>query len=118
MKVQVSKSKNACSYYITKGFRDPETGKPTTKVVEKLGNEAAIRAKIGPDADIMEWCRARAGELEAQERARTRKVTVAYDPTALIAPGERRAFNCGYLFLQDVYRSLGLPAECAGGSGC
>ena len=113
MKVQVSKSKNACSYYITKGFRDPKTGKPTTKVVERLGNEAAIRAKIGPDADIMEWCRARAGELEEQERARTRKVTVAYDPTALIAEGERRAFNCGYLFLQDAYCSLGLPAECA-----
>ena len=64
MKVQVSKSKNACSYYITKGFRDPKTGRPTTKVVERLGNESAIRAKIGPDADIMEWCRARAGELE------------------------------------------------------
>lgn len=113
MKVQVSRSKNACSYYITKGFRDPGTGRPTTKVVERLGNETAIRAKIGPDADIMEWCRARAAELEEQERARTRKVTVAYDPTALIAPGERRAFNCGYLFLQDVYCSLGLPAECA-----
>jgi len=113
VKVQVSRSKNACSYYITKGFRDPRTGKPTTKVVERLGNEEAIRAKIGPDADIMEWCRARADELEGQERARTRKVTVAYDPTALIAPGERRAFNCGYLFLQDAYCSLGLPAECA-----
>ena len=61
----------------------------------------------------MEWCRARADELEEQERARTRKVTVAYDPTVLIAPGERRAFNCGYLFLQDAYCSLGLPAECA-----
>jgi len=113
VKVQVSRSKNACSYYITKGFRDPATGKPTTKVVERLGNEEAIRAKIGPDADVMEWCRARADELEEQERARTRKVTVAYDPTALIASGERRAFNCGYLFLQDVYCSLGLPAECA-----
>ena len=113
MKVQVSRSKNACSYYITKGFRDPRTGKPTTKVVERLGNEEAIRAKIGPDADIMEWCRARADELEEQERARTRKVAVAYDPTVLIAPGERRAFNCGYLFLQDAYCSLGLPAECA-----
>ena len=113
MKVQVSRSKNACSYYITKGFRDPETGKPTTKVVEKLGNEDAIRAKIGPDADVMEWCRARADELEEQERARTRKVTVSYDPTALVPAGERRAFNCGYLFLQDAYCSLGLPAECA-----
>lgn len=113
MKVQVSRSKNACSYYITKGFRNPATGRPTTKVVEKLGNEESIRARIGPDADVMEWCRARADELEEQERARTRRVTVSYDPTALVAPGERREFNCGYLFLQDAYCSLGLPGECA-----
>ena len=46
MKVQVSRSRNACSYYVTKGFRNPETGRPTTKVVERLGNEEALRARI------------------------------------------------------------------------
>ena len=46
MKVQVARSKNACSYYVTKGFRNLETGRPTTKVVERLGNEEAIRARI------------------------------------------------------------------------
>lgn len=113
MKVQVSKSKNACSYYITKGFRDPATGKSTTKVVEKLGSEKTIRAKIGPDADIMAWCRLRADELERQEAARTRKVSVTYDPASLITADTRSTFNCGYLFLQDVYSSLGLAKVCA-----
>ena len=46
MKVRVSRSRNACSHYVTKGFRNPETGRPTTKVVERLGNEEAIRARI------------------------------------------------------------------------
>lgn len=113
MKVQVSRSKNACSYYITKGFRDPKTKKPTTKVVKKLGSEADIRAKIGPDKDIMAWCRAQADELSAKEAAKTRKVTISYDPTKLIDVDERKSFNCGYLFLQNIYYSLGLHKECA-----
>lgn len=113
MKVQVSKSKNACSYYVTKGFRDPITGRSTTKVVAKLGNEETIRALIGPDADILQWCRKQADELERQEQARTRKITISYDPTALITSEQRRLFNAGYLFLQDIYYKLGLPQECA-----
>ena len=44
--MQVSRSRNACSYYVTKGFRNPETERPTTKVVERLGNEEATRARI------------------------------------------------------------------------
>ena len=68
MKVQVSRSKNSCSYYIAKGFRDPKTKKATTKIVEKLGTEEAIREKIGPNADIMQWCKARADELENKKR--------------------------------------------------
>ncbi len=112
MKVQVSKSKNSCSYYIAKGFRDPKTKKATTKIVKKLGTEEDIRAKIGPDADIMQWCKARANELEEQEKEKTRKVSVSYDPNALITPNERRVFNCGYLFLQSIYSSLNLKKMC------
>ena len=51
-KVQVSRSRNACSHYVTKGFRNPETGRPTTKVVEKLGNEEAIRARISGKLEL------------------------------------------------------------------
>ena len=113
MKVQVSRSKNSCSYYIAKGFRDPKTKKATTKIIEKLGTEEAIREKIGPNADIMQWCKARADELEKQEKARCRKISVSYDPNSLIAPNERTTFNCGYLFLQAIYSSLNLEKTCA-----
>ena len=52
VKVQVSRSRNACSHYVTKGFRNPETGRPTTKVVERLGNEEAIRARISGKLEL------------------------------------------------------------------
>ena len=39
MKVQASRSKNACSYYVTKEFRNLEAGRPTTKVVERLATK-------------------------------------------------------------------------------
>ncbi len=112
MKVQVSKSKNSCSYYIAKGFRDPKTKRATTKIVEKLGTEESIREKIGPNADIMQWCRTRADELEKLEKEKSRKITVTYDPNSLISSGERITFNCGYLFLQSIYSSLNLNNVC------
>ena len=112
MKVQVSRSKNSCSYYIAKGFRDPKTKRTTTKIVEKLGTEEAIRKKIGPDADIMQWCKMRADELDKQEKAKSRKISVSYDPNTLIVPSKRISFNCGYLFLQSIYASLNLKKAC------
>ena len=62
--------------------------------------------------DVMGWAREEARRITEQERGLTRKVTVSYDPARQIAPGERRASNVGYLFLQDIYSALGLDGIC------
>ena len=62
--------------------------------------------------DVMGWAREEARRMTEQERRLTRKVTVSYDPVRQIAPGEGRASNVGYLFLQDIYSALGLDGLC------
>ena len=52
--------------------------------------------------------------MSEQEGELTCKVTIFYDPTRQIEAGKRRTFNCGYLFLQDIYTALGLPEICKG----
>lgn len=112
MQLQISKSKNAESFYVIKSYRDKATGKNTSKVVEKLGTRAELQAKLGEDTDVEAWARARVRALTEQEKADTRKVMVAFDPTRLIEANKRRTFNGGYLFLQAIYHKLGLHDIC------
>ena len=44
MRLSVSRTKNACSYYIIDSFRGLD-GKVKTKVIEKLGTEKHIKPK-------------------------------------------------------------------------
>ena len=55
MRISVSRSKNAASYYIVDSFRDL-SGKVKTKIVQKLGTEESIRAEHG-DVDPMIWAK-------------------------------------------------------------
>jgi len=112
MQLHVSRSKNAESFYIIKGYRDRETGKATSKVVERLGARAELEARLGAGTDIAAWGRARARELTEAEQASSRKVAVEYDPSRPLEAGARRVFNGGYLFLQRIYHELGLDEAC------
>ena len=112
MKVQVSRTKSSETFYIAKTYRDPETRRSTSRIVERLGTRAELQAMLGEGADVMGWARARARELTEAEREMTRKVAVTYDPTRLIDPGGRATFNVGYLFLKAAYHEVGLPAAC------
>lgn len=112
MKLTVSKSKNSESFYITKSFRDPKTGRSTAKVVEKLGTRAELEEKLGHNVDVVEWGRARARELTAAEKEASRLVTRSYSPTKRIEPGCRKLYSAGYLFLQAACAEAGLDGIC------
>ena len=65
MRLQISKSKNATSYYVIKSYR--ENGHNTSKVVEKLGTREQIMARTGCE-DPEAWARAYIEELNKKEK--------------------------------------------------
>lgn len=110
MNLIVSKSKNSATYYVQKSFRS-ETGRTTTKVVERLGSIKELAARFGEE-DPVGSARRYVAELTAAEKESRRKILVEYNPSILIKNGEQRCHNGGYLFLQKVYHELGLDKIC------
>ena len=110
MKLTVSKSKNSASFYVQKTIRK-ESGAVTTVTVEKLGNLDEVRTEAG-GKDPYVWAQEYVNELNRKEYEQQKSVIVSYSPTKLLKKGEQKAYNCGYLFLQDIYYSLGLHKIC------
>ncbi|MEG2707440.1 MAG: IS1634 family transposase, partial [Erysipelotrichaceae bacterium] len=110
MKLNFSRSKNSCTLYVQKSYRDKD-GRSTTKTIECLGSLDDIKAKHGC-ADPLEWAQAYVRELTLQEKLGKRKVKVEYAPSKLLEKEGRRSFNGGYLFIQHLYNQLGLPNIC------
>ena len=110
MKLTVSKSKNSASFYVQKSIRKPN-GSTTTVTIEKLGNIDEVRTKAG-GGDPYVWAQEYVNELNRKEYEDKKSVIVSYSPSKLISKDEQNLFNCGYLFLQDVYYKLGLNKIC------
>ena len=105
MRLQISKSKNAASLYVTKSIY--VNGVHTSKVVEKLGTYADLEKKLNGE-DPIEWAKAYVAELTRKEKEEKREVMVRYSPAKQIEKDEQKSFNGGYLFLQQIYHQLGL----------
>lgn len=110
MKLTCSKSKNSCTYYIQKSVRIGN--KTTSKPVERLGSIEEIKARCG-DADPIEWAQNYAKKLTLAEKESKQGILLKYSSSQLIDKNVRRSCNVGYLFLQDIYYSLGLDKICA-----
>ena len=109
MKVSISKSKNTTIYYLSKSVRIGN--KTTTKTVEKIGTYDEIKKKCG-DMEPLEWAKEYAAKRTAEEKKAKQDVIMRYSSSALIDKNIRRSCNSGYLFLQDIYYSLGLNKIC------
>ena len=103
-------SKNYTFYYVQKSFRT-ETGKCSTKNIERLGTIDDLRKRFGDKDPIGEAKKYVAG-LTAAEKESNKKVIVEYSPTTFIQKNEQRSYNGGYLFLQKIYHELGLDYIC------
>lgn len=110
MKLTVSRSKNSASFYVQKSIRK-ENGTVTTITVEKLGNLDEVRTKAG-GKDPYVWAQEYVNELNRREYEEQRSIIISCSPSKLLKKDEKRSFNCGYLFLQDIYYSLGLDRIC------
>ncbi|MEG1726007.1 MAG: IS1634 family transposase [Anaerovoracaceae bacterium] len=110
MKLTVSKSKNSASFYVQKTIRKPN-GSVTTVTIEKLGNLTEVTTKAG-GKDPYIWAQDYVNELNRKEYDENKEIIVSYSPSKLLRKDEEYSFNCGYLFLQKIYYSLGLDQIC------
>lgn len=110
MKLTVSRSKNSASFYVQKSIRK-ENGSVTTITVEKLGNLEEVRTKAG-GKDPYVWAQEYVNELNRREYEQQKSIIISCSPSKLLKKDEKKSFNCGYLFLQDIYYSLGLDRIC------
>lgn len=109
MRLKVSRSKNAASLYVTKTIYEGK--KQRTITVEKLGTEKELREKLNGE-DPYEWARQYIEKLNQQEKDQQREVILRFRQSELIPADQQRSFNGSYLFLQQIYYSLGLDRIC------
>lgn len=109
MRLRISKSKNVTILYVIKSYY--VNGKEKTKTVERLGTTAELEEKLNGQDPIV-WAREYIAELNRKEKEGTREVLVKHLPSKIIDKDERRSFNGGYLFLQDLYHDLSIDKIC------
>ncbi|HHX59265.1 MAG TPA: IS1634 family transposase [Epulopiscium sp.] len=109
MRLLQSKSKNAISLYVIKDV--VESNKRTTKIVEKLGTVSELEEKLDGQ-DPIKWAKEYIEKLNKDEKEQNRDVLVKYSQSKQIDKGNKRSFNGGYLFLQQLYHQLGLDKIC------
>lgn len=110
MRLKVSRSKNAASFYVTKSIYEGK--KQRTIIVEKLGTEKELCEKLHGQ-DPCEWAKSYVEELNRREKEESRPVMVPRVQSRVIPKGQQNSFHGGYLFLQSLYYQLGLPGICA-----
>ena len=110
MKLTVSRSQNSETYYIQKSYRT-DSGKSSTKTVERLGSIEELKARFGEE-DPIGAARAYMKELSLADKKSREDIVVKFKPSVLIPKGEQRSYNGGYLFLQKIYYELGLDYIC------
>lgn len=114
MRVTTSKSKNAESFYITKGYIN-DKGVSTSVIVRKLGTLKDLMDTLGTDRNgVMAWAREQARiETEKYKREQEEKlVTISFHADRQIDHGKQVSFGGGYLFLQNIYYRLRIDAIC------
>lgn len=111
MRLLVSKSANASSFYVQKDIKKGNSR--TTVIVEKLGTEKEIMEKHGV-TDAKAWALdyiANLNKIEKEKKSEIMPVNVKLSPQQLMSE-RQRLFNGGYLPIQSIYHSLGLNKIC------
>ena len=109
MRLSISKSKNSTTFYVIQSTYIDR--KRSTRIVEKLGSLEEVTQKANGQ-DPIEWAKNYINELTKKEKEGNREIIKRYSPTKIINKGKQIKFNCGYLFLQDIYYKLGLNKIC------
>ena len=108
MRLTITKSKNAESFYIIKSVTIK--GKRTSKIIEKLGTleEVKVKAK-GEDPYV--WARKYVNLLNKEEKENSEDLIIRLSKNKKLENRQYK-FNAGYLFLQKIYYDLGINNIC------
>ena len=114
MRLQTSKSKNAESFYISKGYVN-DKGVSTSVIVRKLGTLAELLPEHGPTRDdVVAWCKeqCRVETMKYKEEQETKSVQITFHADRPLEYSQQRFYKGGYLFPQSVYYGLQLDKIC------
>ena len=114
MRVTTSKSKNAESFYISKGYVN-DKGVSTSVIVRKLGTLRKLLPEHGPTRDdVMAWAReqARMETRKYKEAQKSKSVQITFHADRQINYGQQALHRGGYLFLQSFYYRLQMDRIC------
>jgi transposase len=114
MRLHTSKSKNAESFYISKGYVN-DKGVSTSVIVRKLGTLAELLPEHGPTRDdVVAWCKEQC-KIETQkykEEQQAKAVQITFHADRPLDYDKQTFFRGGYLFLQSIYYGLQLNKTC------
>ena len=110
MRLKITKTNSDTNYYVIKDIKTP-SGKRTTMIYEKLGNEQDLLKKSNGE-DILEWIKKYIKDLNEKEKEHKNDILIKKSPSKIIPKNEQFCFNVGYVFLQDIYHSLRLNNIC------
>ena len=114
MRVTTSKSKNAESFYISKGYIN-DKGVSTSVIVRKLGTLKELLPEHGPTRDdVMAWAReeARIETLKYKEEQKSKSIQITFHADRQIHYEQQVLHRGGYLFLQSFYYRLHMDKVC------
>lgn len=114
MRVTTSKSKNAESFYISRGYIN-DKGKSTSVIVRKLGTLKELLIEHGPTRDdVMAWAKeeARLETLKFKNEQENRLVQISFRADRQLDYNMQVFYEGGYLFLQSIYYQLHLDRVC------
>lgn len=104
MRLNISRTKNAASYYVIETVYDGK--KEKTVIIEKLGTEKMLKEKLG-NVNVEQWARNYVAELNRKAKeGKEPDIIEKYSPNNLIDKNIQQTFNGGYLFLQSLYKDL------------
>ena len=114
MRVVTSKSKNAESFYISKGYVN-DKGVSTSVIVRKLGTLKELLPEHGPTRDdVMAWAReqARIETLKYKQGKEEKQIKLTFHADRLLDYHKQTFFRGGYLFLQSIYYQMQMNKIC------
>ena len=108
MRLNIRKINDYSYYSIIKDYTNLN-GKRTTKIFEKLGNQDQVEERFGK-VDTINKIKEYIKELNNEDKEELLKRE--FNPNKRIAPGIKRQFNVGYLFLEKLYNQLNIKSIC------
>lgn len=114
MRVITSKSKNAESFYISKGYIN-DKGVNTSVIIRKLGTLNELIKHHGPTRDdVMAWAREEAKKetLKYKDELHSKAIQITFHCDRQLDYNEQCLYRGGYLFPQYIYYGLQLDKTC------